>query len=431
MISSANRRSESGFDRGRGEAAWAALHGWVGNSQDTGRFRADVATGALQAPKEATQALGQAAALGVGLAAGGTAGAASALNVEANNRQLHPDETKWIQENAKRFAQQQGISEQEAEQRLAQQAYRQVQSGVTGGEDEQARGFLAQAHGMLPVDPGCPACGPGYLFYATPGQKANPAMYAAALPQTQGFYQENGLAQPTLQQIVQSVVKEEAQRSTALRQMVLAAATVGTLALAPAMSGVASEIAAFASNPVGYCLGNPNGCRVAAEAAAYTVAGVPQPESVALPKAGAALGAKGVVTSEGMANAVTYAGLKLDLKTTEAANEVVNSLRTTGQLPSNYVTKGQAYGQGWQEGKAVNNYVPGGQIGGDVFRNADNLLPSAPGRVWYEADIGLSNTMIRGNPAQPASRILYSSDGMLYVTPDHYKTMVLIGRWKN
>nr|WP_223257711.1 ribonuclease domain-containing protein [Pectobacterium peruviense] len=61
--------------------------------------------------------------------------------------------------------------------------------------------------------------------------------------------------------------------------------------------------------------------------------------------------------------------------------------------------------------------MPGGQIGGDIFRNSDELLPSAPGRVWFEADIGLSNTMSRGNASQPASRLLYSSDGLLYVTP--------------
>lgn len=75
--------------------------------------------------------------------------------------------------------------------------------------------------------------------------------------------------------------------------------------------------------------------------------------------------------------------------------------------------------------------MPGGQIGGDVFRNADGLLPSVPGRVWYEADIGLSNNMTRENLAQPSSRMLYSSDGLLYVTPDHYQTVVPVGRWAN
>lgn len=129
-------------------------------------------------------------------------------------------------------------------------------------------------------------------------------------------------------------------------------------------------------------------------------------------------------------NAASYAGLKLDLKTTEAANDVIESLKTTGQLPSYYVSKMNAYSAGWSEGKAVNNYVPGGQIGGDVFRNSDGLLPSAPGRTWFEADIGLNNTMSRGNAAQPASRLLYSSDGLLYVTPDHYESFIPVGKWK-
>jgi len=129
-------------------------------------------------------------------------------------------------------------------------------------------------------------------------------------------------------------------------------------------------------------------------------------------------------------NAASYAGLKMDLKTTQAANEVIESLRATGKLPTNYVNKMNAYAAGWSEGKAVNNYVPGGQIGGDVFRNSDGLLPSAPGRTWFEADIGLSNTMSRSNASQPASRLLYSSDGLLYVTPDHYGSFVPVGTWK-
>ncbi|EHP42653.1 guanine-specific ribonuclease N1 and T1 [Cupriavidus basilensis OR16] len=135
-----------------------------------------------------------------------------------------------------------------------------------------------------------------------------------------------------------------------------------------------------------------------------------------------------VVTSEGTANAATYAGLKLDLKVTESANDLVDSLRVTGQLPRNYVTKAEATQQGWQPGKALNNSVAGGQLGGDVFANSTNVLPSASGRVWYEADIGLSNTMSRSN--QLGTRLLYSSDGLLYITADHYKTAVKIGVWK-
>ncbi|WP_421171417.1 VENN motif pre-toxin domain-containing protein [Aeromonas dhakensis] len=127
-------------------------------------------------------------------------------------------------------------------------------------------------------------------------------------------------------------------------------------------------------------------------------------------------------------NAAMYAGLKIDLKTTQAANEVVESLRNTGNLPPNYLTKEMAMGSGWKPGKALNNSVPNGQIGGDVFKNESNLLPSAQGRTWHEADVGLDSKMSRGN--QPGTRLLYSSDGLLYITTDHYNTATSIGKWK-
>ena len=98
---------------------------------------------------------------------------------------------------------------------------------------------------------------------------------------------------------------------------------------------------------------------------------------------GGALGVRGGLSAQGTANAATYTGLKLDLKTTQAANEVVESLQATGKLPSNYVDKMQAAQQGWQPGKALNNSVPGGQMGGDVFNNVPpvNGLPQAANRV--------------------------------------------------
>ena len=116
------------------------------------------------------------------------------------------------------------------------------------------------------------------------------------------------------------------------------------------------------------------------------------------------------------------------LRTTEAANPLVESLQATGQLPANYVTKQQAVQAGWRPGKALDNSVPGGQLGGDVFQNTTGVLPSAPGRVWYEADVGLTGTMSRAN--QPGTRLLYSNDGHLYITTDHYNTVQPIGTWK-
>lgn len=127
-------------------------------------------------------------------------------------------------------------------------------------------------------------------------------------------------------------------------------------------------------------------------------------------------------------NVVEYAKYKEVLRTTELANPLVESLRTTGRLPSNFVTKAEAMSKGWKPGKALSNYIPGGQIGGDVFQNATGVLPRASGRVWYEADTGLSNIMSRAK--QAGTRLVYSNNGLMYVTYDHYETVHTIGTWK-
>jgi hypothetical protein len=128
-------------------------------------------------------------------------------------------------------------------------------------------------------------------------------------------------------------------------------------------------------------------------------------------------------------NAANFAKHNELLSTIELANPLVENLRGSGQLPSNYVTKAQAVQQGWEPGKALGNSIPGGQLGGDVFQNSTNVLPSAQGRIWYEADVGLDSTISRAK--QPGTRLLYSNDGLLYVTPDHYESVHLIGRWKD
>jgi len=63
-----------------------------------------------------------------------------------------------------------------------------------------------------------------------------------------------------------------------------------------------------------------------------------------------------------------------------------------------------------------------------LFQNTTKVLPEAPGRVWSEADIGLSNTMSRSK--QPGTRLLYSNDGQMYITTDHYETVNFIGTYK-
>ena len=88
-----------------------------------------------------------------------------------------------------------------------------------------------------------------------------------------------------------------------------------------------------------------------------------------------------------------------------------------GRLPYYYVDKAAALQAGWQTvHKKLSQALPGKMIGGDIFENSAEKLPSAPGRVWYEADINY----VRGK--RNRQRILYSNDGLMFATYDHYHT---------
>lgn len=95
---------------------------------------------------------------------------------------------------------------------------------------------------------------------------------------------------------------------------------------------------------------------------------------------------------------------------------VANYIHQYGKLPSNYITKAQASKVKWKPGKDLWAYAPGKSIGGDIFTNQEHCLPDAPGRVWHECDINY-NGGHRGT-----DRILYSNDGLIYGTQDHYQT---------
>jgi hypothetical protein len=140
----------------------------------------------------------------------------------------------------------------------------------------------------------------------------------------------------------------------------------------------------------------------------------------------------GATTDPGMAGGAANANARVllanQLRTADAAGPLLDSLRASGKLPANFVTKAQAEAAGWMPGKAIGNYVPGGQLGGDVFLNTTKVVPPAPGRIWFEADVGLVSEMTRAK--QPGTRLLYSSDGLAYVTFDHYETAIQIPGWK-
>ncbi len=61
-------------------------------------------------------------------------------------------------------------------------------------------------------------------------------------------------------------------------------------------------------------------------------------------------------------------------------------LKYYGDLPDYYVTENEATALGWQNGKSPVKYVPGKMLTRGTYDNSDNHLPSAPGRIWYEAD---------------------------------------------
>ena len=103
-----------------------------------------------------------------------------------------------------------------------------------------------------------------------------------------------------------------------------------------------------------------------------------------------------------------------------SAEEVALYLVTYGELPGNFITKSEARDLGW-EGGSVQKYLEGAAIGGDKFGNREGILPKASGRQYYECDIDTDGKSSRG-----AKRIVFSNDGLIYYTEDHYESFVLL-----
>lgn len=96
-------------------------------------------------------------------------------------------------------------------------------------------------------------------------------------------------------------------------------------------------------------------------------------------------------------------------------------LRQHHELPDYYITKAEAAKLGWQGG-SLEPYAPGKMIGGDRFGNFEGALPKKSGRRWTEADIGTMGKNSRG-----AKRIVFSSDGLIYYTENHYESFEKLG----
>lgn len=93
-----------------------------------------------------------------------------------------------------------------------------------------------------------------------------------------------------------------------------------------------------------------------------------------------------------------------------------------GELPDYYLTQDEAKRLGWKKWLAnLAEVLPGKLIGGGIYKNRDHRLPEAIGRVWREADFDYTSGY-RNN-----CRLLYSNDGLLFVTYDYYLTFYEIG----
>ena len=101
--------------------------------------------------------------------------------------------------------------------------------------------------------------------------------------------------------------------------------------------------------------------------------------------------------------------------------EVALYIHLYNHLPGNYITKKEAQDLGWDSGKGnLNTVAPGKSIGGDKFGNREELLPKKEGRVYYECDIDYKKG------SRNAKRIVFSNDGLIYYTEDHYETYELL-----
>lgn len=104
----------------------------------------------------------------------------------------------------------------------------------------------------------------------------------------------------------------------------------------------------------------------------------------------------------------------------DAKDEVALYIHLYGHLPANYITKKDAEKLGWTGG-SLEPYAPGCCIGGGYFGNYEGILPEAKGRSYTECDIGTMGKTSRG-----AKRIVFSNDGLIFYTGDHYESFELL-----
>lgn len=101
--------------------------------------------------------------------------------------------------------------------------------------------------------------------------------------------------------------------------------------------------------------------------------------------------------------------------------EVALYLNTYGRLPKNFISKKEAQELGWEANKGnLWEVTDKKSIGGDRFGNRERKLPIKEGRTYYECDINYEGGYRGGE------RLVYSNDGLIYYTGDHYNSFSLL-----
>ena len=93
-------------------------------------------------------------------------------------------------------------------------------------------------------------------------------------------------------------------------------------------------------------------------------------------------------------------------------------IKNIEKLPDYYISEKDITGFGWRWGKAPAKFAPGKMLTMGIYCNDNGHLPQVPGCIWQEADInyysGRRNT----------HRLLWSNDGLIFATYDHYETFI-------
>lgn len=94
---------------------------------------------------------------------------------------------------------------------------------------------------------------------------------------------------------------------------------------------------------------------------------------------------------------------------------------TYEKLPKNFITKKEATDLGWKSKEGnLWDVTDKMSIGGDRFGNREGILPNSKDRQYYECDIDYQGGY------RDAERIVYSNDGLVYYTEDHYESFTLL-----